>query len=556
MTDDTQDLTEDRDASLDDRLVTTASTSYKVLGEFAATNGAGVLGANTADSGTPIGVEGSVPNATGGYGLATADDARIEGILDTNENDFIVDAGTTTTGDARNVVMGHASNDVSSDVDGAAIGGGGRDDGSTTVLPNLVSDDYGTVGGGTDNLAGSGDGTGGFATVGGGESNEANGNHATVAGGENNRAGALHSTVGGGESNVADTKVGTIVAGGVDNQAIDRWSTVGGGQSNIADGDNATVSGGDNNIAQNQNATVGGGRDNRANRGQATVAGGSNNVASEVNATVGGGFDNTASGRMATVPGGRENEATGRVSVATGRQASAHHDGSVVFGDSSTTPITSSFADVALFQQRVDIGDGDDSGTRLMVEGDASTDDYVLRVREDGNTKLGVHDNGGTSIGTSSSPPEDGVRISGTRSVDELGAGAYLDYDQSIPDSLGLTKVDFDRTKFGTAGSFVDGSFVADRAGRYHVTVCVNWDFDFGWGGGEQCDMEVTKNGARIMRGAWMAAGNRGACMNLNRTVALAENDELWVEVSQQSGESQMLVGNETHSWFEVIHLG
>jgi hypothetical protein len=59
------------------------SSTYKVRGEDALSNGAGVLGNNTASSGTPIGVEGAVPNNTsGGYGLATPHDALIEGTLE------------------------------------------------------------------------------------------------------------------------------------------------------------------------------------------------------------------------------------------------------------------------------------------------------------------------------------------------------------------------------------------------------------------------------------------------------------------------------------------
>lgn len=55
------------------------SSTYKVQGEDALSDGAGVLGSNTASSGTPIGVEGTVADSSVGYGLATPDDARIDG---------------------------------------------------------------------------------------------------------------------------------------------------------------------------------------------------------------------------------------------------------------------------------------------------------------------------------------------------------------------------------------------------------------------------------------------------------------------------------------------
>ncbi len=82
MTDDTTDTTAD-DEGIDDQqttdATTAASSTYKVLGEFDADSGAGVLGRNTADSGTPIGVEGAVPNSSSGYGLSTPGDARVGG---------------------------------------------------------------------------------------------------------------------------------------------------------------------------------------------------------------------------------------------------------------------------------------------------------------------------------------------------------------------------------------------------------------------------------------------------------------------------------------------
>jgi hypothetical protein len=43
--------------------------------------GTGILATNTASDGTPTGVEGVVPNASGGYGLSTPHDARVDGKL-------------------------------------------------------------------------------------------------------------------------------------------------------------------------------------------------------------------------------------------------------------------------------------------------------------------------------------------------------------------------------------------------------------------------------------------------------------------------------------------
>jgi hypothetical protein len=97
-----------------------------------------VLGHTIAGSGTPIGVQGAVPNASNGYGLYTPDDAGIEGTLDTAETDFEVAAGTTTTNDGANVFVGHASNAVEDGAVGATVVGGGRNNqavASTSTAP-------------------------------------------------------------------------------------------------------------------------------------------------------------------------------------------------------------------------------------------------------------------------------------------------------------------------------------------------------------------------------------------------------------------------------------
>ena len=144
-----------------------------------------VIGHNTDSSGQTVGVWGEV-DSTDGCGLATPDDARIDGDLLTNATGFTVQAGTTTTEDAQNIVAGHASNRVTDSAVGATIAGGGYDDGSDDDA-NVVHDNYGTVGGGRENQAGSDDNdaaTAPYATVGGGGDNTASGQGATVPGGE------------------------------------------------------------------------------------------------------------------------------------------------------------------------------------------------------------------------------------------------------------------------------------------------------------------------------------------------------------------------------------
>lgn len=281
--------------------LTAINSPYKVLGDLWDPNGIGVLGRNTATSGATKGVEGRVASSDG-YGLYTPDDAGIEGMPDTAETDFVVEDGTTTTGDALNVVQGHSSNAVQDGAVGAVIGGGGHDD-DTIITPNEVYDNYGTIGGGEDNEVGTDDGDPSGQT------------HATVAGGSKNIASSIYSTVAGGSQNTA---------------------------ASFAD----TVSGGDENTANGGGATIGGGFSNNAFGSTDTIGGGGNNTASGGSATVGGGNQNSATGLRSTIPGGYRNTADGEYSFAAGRQADTNgYRGSFVLGDSTSTTIKAQGAD-------------------------------------------------------------------------------------------------------------------------------------------------------------------------------------------------------------------
>jgi len=311
-------------------------TPYKVLGLLDDPDGVGVLGQNDADTGTPVGVRGEVHDSSDGYGLATPDDARVKGVLDTGGTDFVVEADDGGTDNARNVVMGDINNTVTTGTLGATIGGGGN-----ATFENRVEADFGTIGGGRNHFVAELGGT-----VSGGVGNRAQ-FHGTVVGGAVNGADGFWSTVGGGASNVARGK-GETVAGGVDNEtdSTTGYATVAGGQSNVVTGDYGTVGGGtENAVSGGRHAVVGGGFNNAATDRQATVAGGRANRATSDGATVGGGFSNAARGLDSTVPGGFDNEAEANYSFAAGRGANAVHSGSFVFGDSSATAISSSGPD-------------------------------------------------------------------------------------------------------------------------------------------------------------------------------------------------------------------
>jgi trimeric autotransporter adhesin len=237
-----------------------------------------------------------------------------------------------------NLIGGFSANAVVAGAVGATIAGGG----SGAYGANLVSDDYGTVGGGIDNVAGDQDAGGdptsaGVATVGGGNGNTANGFLSFVGGGYGNTASGPESTVAGGSLNTASGPVGPGLG-----------STIGGGYQNTASDRNSTVAGGSRNTASGNSSTVAGGSANTASGLQSTVGGGSANTASGPQSTVAGGVGNRASGARSSAAGGEFNIASGDFSFAAGTAAWATQNGSFVWGDDSnfasiTSPAANTF---------------------------------------------------------------------------------------------------------------------------------------------------------------------------------------------------------------------
>ncbi|HWX20207.1 MAG TPA: tail fiber domain-containing protein [Candidatus Binatia bacterium] len=244
-----------------------------------------------------------------------------------------------------NVAGGAAVNSVGAGVYGATIAGGGANNYFGSPGTNSVVADFGTVGGGSGNLASGSDNYYttpllGYSTVGGGVSNSAtgsgsfvggggygagifagnvaSGDASVVSGGLGNTASGGHygfTTVGGGYGNTASFSYATV-AGGFGNTASLNDTTVGGGAQNTASGVMATVAGGYHNAAIGQASTVAGGYYNTSSiptSGFSTVGGGSYNTASGTGygySTVGGGTQNTASGDYSTVSGGYNNTAS------------------------------------------------------------------------------------------------------------------------------------------------------------------------------------------------------------------------------------------------------
>ncbi|HAV61163.1 MAG TPA: hypothetical protein DCY13_02220 [Verrucomicrobiales bacterium] len=233
-----------------------------------------------------------------------------------------------------NLVGGHHDNAVAPGFGGATIGGGGA-----PGFPNEVKQNFGTVGGGQDNIV-SAQG----ATIGGGEGNRvaAGSIESAIAGGfQNQIANAQASFVGGGWSNdvrdgspfstiaggfqnsVSNSSPSSVIGGGAGNEIADNseQSTISGGWLNgIAGGaPRTTIGGGDNNHigAGSVAAFIGGGslNDIGSDADWGVIAGGRNNGigADSFYGFIGGGTQNSigAGSLYSSIVGGNQNRIAG-----------------------------------------------------------------------------------------------------------------------------------------------------------------------------------------------------------------------------------------------------
>ena len=106
------------------------------------------------------------------------------------------------------------------------------------------------------------------------------------------------------------------------------------------------IVGGASNEVQAAGSFVGGGRGNRVGGSDGAIdcviVGGRGNEARGVVSAVGGGLNNRAVGDYSAVPGGNGCGALGKGSFAAGTIATAHNDGSFVWGDGSGGPTADS----------------------------------------------------------------------------------------------------------------------------------------------------------------------------------------------------------------------
>ena len=268
-----------------------------------------------------------------------------------------------------NVIGGSPVNFVAPGVHGATIAGGGAGDNPIGIpFTNVVTADFGTVGGGQGNTS-----SAYVATVAGGQSNTAGGYDATVGGGFANQSIGQGTTVAGGEGNSSIHRAATV-GGGRGNSAGGYAATVGGGEQNYANGESAAVGGGLRNTASGRYATVPGGASNTGSGDLATVGGGAENTSSAGYATVGGGYHNISSGGYATVAGGYYNTAAGDFSFAAGRQAKANHQGTFVWADSASADFASTGNDQFLIRATGGVGIGTTMPGAMLQVGNATCD--------------------------------------------------------------------------------------------------------------------------------------------------------------------------------------
>ncbi|MCA1620536.1 MAG: hypothetical protein LC795_14755 [Acidobacteria bacterium] len=158
----------------------TGLSTAGAAGSFLRSNGAGWTSSALQSSDIPAGSTNYIQNNPASQQAATVNFTGLR---------------TEANAESPNVIGGHSINEVTSNVVGATIGGGGGEQiigGDVSMgFPNRVTDNYGTVGGGFGNTAGDNAGTTTdrtYATVGGGLSNTASGVWSTVGGGGFNTA--------------------------------------------------------------------------------------------------------------------------------------------------------------------------------------------------------------------------------------------------------------------------------------------------------------------------------------------------------------------------------
>jgi hypothetical protein len=314
---------------------------------------------------------------------------------------------------AMNVLGGYWGNAIANNILGATIAGGGELFVSVGAVstPNVVTADFGTIGGGLGNASG-----GNASTIAGGNSNTNNADNSSIGGGIQNtiQTNQVACTIAGGDLNLIGTNASySIIGGGQQNQIGTNatQSTIAGGYKNtvmsfpnataafIGGGSQNTIGGGGGGFSAANNM-IGGGSQNIISSGSScVVSGGTLNEAGGSTsptapgasyATVGGGFQNTASGSYSTVPGGSLNIASGQYSFAAGHGAQAVNDSSFVWSDGLSPTYTSDTANQFKVQAHGGLVFDAAGGVVMNVSGSSGLYPAALRINSTSANGVGL----------------------------------------------------------------------------------------------------------------------------------------------------------------------
>jgi hypothetical protein len=343
-----------------------------------------------------------------------------------------------------NVIAGYHGNSITNVV-GAVISGGGS---SATLCTNnncknMVTADYSTISGGFGNI------NSGFSSViSGGVNNEIKdtSNSSAIVGGQLHEISGTDSFIGGGINNNAIGDYVTIT-GGSSNSAQGIYSTVSGGRLNTTVGNYGFVPGGYLNNAGGDYSWAGGATAQVRNSGATGTTGGDKGTFIwDGDADVQYSFNSTDSGQfLVRAPGGMwlgnglgnlypdtQSSALLINSEATTIPLIIRHDTTNIFkvqtnGGTSIGSDTAADANGLRVLGETNLMDRLGVGTTspaAQIDVSAPNGTDAVHVRVNSQSKLIVKSNGGTTIGSISSPATNGLRVEGeTNLMDVVGIG-------------------------------------------------------------------------------------------------------------------------------------